>query len=147
MVEIHKVVALVQGPDACCHQWHNINHDPHHVPLDPCVANLVAAHNKGFGSAATVNGRNALSEAERGHGVAMTAVGHDANLIAAHNKGFGSAATFNRRNSLSEAVRGAVMKATGRDANLVAAHNKGFISAASSDERSALCTGNSSAES
>jgi len=52
-------------------------------------AQLVAAHNKGFGSAATVNGRNALPGAARG--AAIKAVGQDAQLVAAHTQGFGSA--------------------------------------------------------
>jgi len=61
-------------------------------------ANLIAAHNKGFGSAATFNRRNSLSEAVRG--AVMKATGRDANLVAAHNKGFISAASSDERSAL-----------------------------------------------
>ena len=53
---------------------------------------LVAAHNKGFGSAATVDGRNTLSEAARG--AAMRATGRDYHLTSeknSHAKGILSA--------------------------------------------------------
>ena len=66
-------------------------------------AQLVAAHAKGFGSAGTVLGRTALSEAERG--AAMKAMGQDTQLVAAHTQGFGSAATVDGRNAISGAER------------------------------------------
>jgi len=97
---------------------------------------LVAAHNKGFGSAATVLGWTALSGVERG--AAMKAVGQDAWLVAAHNKGFGSAATVLGRTALSGAERGAAMKAVGQDAQLVAAYTKGLGGAATVNGRNAL---------
>ena len=96
----------------------------------------MAAHTKGFGSAATVLGRNALSGAERG--VAMKAVGQDAKLMEAHNKGFGSAATVLGRNALSEANQGAAMKAAGQDARVVATYTKGLGGVATVDGWNAL---------
>jgi len=115
--------------------------DIYHLPLEERGAvmkavgqdaQLVAAHNKGFGSAATVLGRNALS------GAAMRAVGQDAQLAAAYTKGFGSAATVLGRTALSGAERGEAMRAVGQDAKLVAAHTKGFGSAATVLGRTAL---------
>jgi len=86
-------------------------------------AQLVAVHNKSFGSSATVLGQNTLSGAERG--AAMKAVGQDAQLVAAHNKGFGSAATVDGRNALSGAERGAAMKAVGQRSQIAGGHKKG----------------------
>ena len=82
---------------------------------------LVAAHNKGFVSAATINKRNTLSGAVQG--ATMKAVGQDAQLVVAHNKGFVSAATINKWNTLAGAARGAAMKAVGRDSHLIRGKN------------------------